>query len=277
MLKELGLFSGGRRNTEAAIENLNQQVEEIRSELKILGERIKEVRDELEREIRQSEYRLIANSVIAGNETFLQFIRTGNRTLVASLALNSNTNERNLDAMLSSEEVRLSSQFYVAYFNLYLIHMRSRFVIQSCLDGVGTDEKVAFVARNADRIAAYGAACLNHLRRAIRDQYEIRYLGFDQDRILLDDNGRRMPGARAYELWGFSKGGGPEVVVSRAEFRSGLLDHVGPGNQSRRRAAKAAVHAHIEGLVEDEFEIESRPYGGILTMLPDSLAETVGR
>ncbi|WP_306006614.1 hypothetical protein [Aquicoccus porphyridii] len=44
-------------------------------------------------------------------------------------------------------------------------------------------------------------------------------------------------------------------------------------NQSRYRAAKAAVHAHIEGLVEEEFWVESRPYSDILGMLPESVSE----
>ena len=71
------------------------------------------------------------------------------------------------------------------------------------------------------------------------------------------------------------KNGGPEVVVTRAEFRSGPVDRVNADNQPRRRAAKAAVHAHIEGLVEEEFEVESRPYSDILAMLPESVSEAV--
>lgn len=255
-LKDMGLFSRDSSSVKKAIDNINRQIQEINGRLSELSIRIDQVRDDLMLLIQETEYHRIADDVLSTNSVFRRYLEVGDRVGIARLLPLSDREERNLKRKLGADH-GFSGDQYAAYFNLYLIHSQSKFIIQSAADNVTAKSYIEKVDGVRVDINKYFKRCFEEIVMSERQKYQVAYIRIEGPP---QDNSRDPVVGPTYRIMGYSYDGGDPVAVTSYELRSGAVNLVSEGNEEREHAALDRIDKKINEMVEKHARQVCAPY-----------------
>ena len=246
LLKEFGVFSSEASEMTDSISRINSQIVQINSRISELSIRIDQVDQELRGIIQQVEYQRVANAVLSTNSVFRRYLEIGDSEGIARLLPLSDREERDLRAKLDPSN-DFFEDHYPAYFNLFLIHAQSKFVI----DATAASGNTAFFLDKSrtfkETIERDFERCVDVVRRLEARKYIIN---FTQIYGPPPSDPRDPVGGETYRGMGYSYDGGETIEVSRFIVRSGMVDVVSRGNAEREAEARLQVERRISALVE---------------------------